>query len=176
MFSARLPLIVSALAVLGLGLVGCSQGATNMAATSSATEGECAGIRVVVDFATLDEASIDQCVDAEESMTALAALTAAGVSITGSDEAGDNWICRVDGRPAADEPLSTETQGPFNEDCSAYGSGWAFWAMFLNAGDGWSTANEGVATQPVNPGEAVGIVWQLTDDAADMDAWLKPNA
>jgi hypothetical protein len=175
MLNARVPFIVSAMAALGLVLSGCSMSASPPQATSSASDGECAGVRVIVDFTELNQEGIDSCVTADEPMTALAALNAAGVSVTGSDAAGDNWMCRVDGRPAADEELRTDTQGPFTEDCAAYGSGWAFWSLFLDAGDGWQSANEGVATQPVNPGESIGIVWQLTDTAADMDTWLKPN-
>jgi hypothetical protein len=169
-------IVLTVVGALSLVIAGCSTTTSAPSAPSVAdTQGECEGIRVVVDFTKLDDLTIDKCVAATEPMTALAALTAVGLDITGSKEAGDNWICRVDGRPSATEELRTETQGPFIEDCAAYGSGWAFWALYLETGADWAPTNEGVATQKVKPGESVGVVWQLTDDAANMDAWQKPS-
>lgn len=166
-------IVLAVVGALGLTIAGCSTAETAPAVTD--TQGDCTGIRVVADFTSLDEPTIDKCLAATETMTALAALTAAGLDITGSKEAGDNWICRVDGRPSETEELRTQTQGPFVEDCAAYGSGWAFWSLYLQTGADWTTANEGVATQKVKPGQSVGVVWQLTDDAANMDAWQKPS-
>lgn len=161
------------LGALTLALSGCTNSAIPNQATD--TDGVCAGVRVVVDFASLDETTIDKCVETDESLTALEAFKDAGLTVTGSDEAGENWICRIDDRPGANEQLSTDTQGPYTEDCAAYGPGWAFWALYVDTGSGWTAANEGVATQQVKPGQAVGAVWQLSDNAADMDAWQKPS-
>lgn len=166
-------IVLAVVGSLGLALTGCTANEPVHAVTE--TQGDCAGIRVVADFTTLDETTIDRCVATDEPLTALTALTSAGVEIVGSKAAGDNWVCRVDGRPSAREQLRTDTQGPFTEDCAAYGSGWAFWALFIDTGAGWRTANEGVATQKVKPGERIAVVWQLTDDAANMDAWLQPS-
>lgn len=169
-------IVLAVVGALGLTIAGCSTAPSAPSAPEvTDTQGECEGIRVVADFATLGDTTVDKCVAATEAMTALAALSAVGLDITGSKEAGDNWICRVDGRPSPSEELRTETQGPFIEDCAAYGSGWAFWALYLDTGADWEPANEGVATQKVKPGQSVGVVWQLTDDAANMDAWQKPS-
>ena len=165
--------ILTVIGALTAALTGCA--ATGSSPMVTDTAGTCAGVRVVVEFTTLEAETIDKCIATNKSVTALDTLKTAGLEITGSQEAGDNWICRVDGRPAADEELSTDTQGPFVEDCSAYGSGWAFWSLYVDSGSDWVAANEGVATQKVKPGQAVAVVWQLTDDAADLDAWQKPS-
>jgi len=154
---------------------GCSAAAPQPDVTATSTQGECLGIRVVVDFASLEENSIDQCVDASDPMTALAAAASAGVELIGSDAYGDAIVCRVDGRPAADEELRTSTQGPYAETCADLGPGWAIWSVWVDAGSGWELGQEAVNTQMVAPGQAVGFAWQLTD-SIEMDAWLPPNA
>lgn len=171
---SRFPVAASAAAVLLLTLAACAT-AEPMTSSSVDSSGECAGIRVVVDFATLDDPEIDQCVDASVPMTALGAAAAAGVEIIGSDAYGDAIVCRVDGRPTADEELRTDTQGPYTETCADLGPGWAIWSVWVDAGSGWELGQEAVNTQMIAPGEAVGFAWQLTD-STEMDAWLPPNA
>lgn len=157
---------------LVLALSGC---ATPASTTADETTGsDCSGIQVVVDYARLDQPTVDECVESAEPMTALEAATEAGLTITGSDKYGDAIVCRIDGRPSATEELRTETQGPYTETCADLGPGWAIWSIWVSTEAGWELGQEAVNTQLVKPGQAVGFVWQLTD-STEMDAWQTPN-
>lgn len=171
-------LMFAASGILALTLGACATGTSDEQADSQSavtSNGACEGVRVVVDFASLEAEPVDECVAAGAPITALQALREAGLEFTGSDTAGENFVCRVEGRPSETEQVQTETQGPDVQTCEQYGLSWAFWSVFVETGSGWTPANEGIATQKVKPGESLGLVWQLTDDAINMDAWQTPN-
>ena len=63
-------------------------------------------------------------------MNGLQALDAAGFTLTGTQRQGLAFVCRINGRPAADEKLATDGNPDYTEQCvdtpppDAY---WAYW-------------------------------------------------
>ena len=77
-------------------------------AVAAACEGD-DGVTVVVDASALgdaDDVSGTWCVSADDAITAAEAFTAAGVATEGTDEYGDQVVCRVNGVPAEDQSRS----------------------------------------------------------------------
>lgn len=162
--------VVGALIAL---IAGCSAPAPDPDAATTSAVSDCAGVSVVVDYASLDETAVAECVESSSAMTALAAFTAAGVELAPSEAYGDAIVCRVNGRPAADEALKTEKNGPYTESCAEFGPVWASWAVWVDTGSGWQLGQEAINTQMVQPGQAVSLVWEQ-GDYTDMAEWLKP--
>lgn len=166
----KLPLLTAA--VLGaLLLSGCAAGSptssvaepTEISTSTAApsTDDGCAGIAVVADFGILDAPTIDACVDGDETILASEAIAAAGITTEGNADYGDAVVCRVDGRPAADETVTVEGQEPFVEPCSSMSPAYAFWALWVKpAADAeWGFAMEGLETLKAEPGQSIGLVY-----------------
>ncbi|MWB98395.1 hypothetical protein [Agromyces seonyuensis] len=152
--------------VAGLLLAGCTAAdspapASAEATASDAASAECAGVRVLVDFGGLDADPIDECVDADGTIAATDVLDEAGVTVEGSAEYGDQILCRVDGRPAADETVEVDGEEPFVESCASMPPAYAYWALWQRTEPDaeWGYAQEGVGTLQVEPGQSLGIVW-----------------
>lgn len=167
--SRRPSRVFGAVALLGasLALTGCGAGSAGVTAdseptstTGPATE-ECAGVSVVVEFGSLDIDGITECVDPGEPITAVQAFELASVELT-EGQAFAGSICRVGGAPAADLQLSYSGQS-YTEDCTAMGPVWAYWGLFVDLGNGWEYAQEGAATQQVEPGQGIAFSWQFGD-------------
>lgn len=161
--------VFGAVALLGVSLVlmGCGTETATVtpdseptSATGPATE-ECAGVSVVVEFGSLDTDGIVECVDTSEPMTAVRAFELANVELT-EGQAFPGSICRVGGAPAADLVLNYSGQS-YTEDCTAMGPVWAYWGLFVDLGNGWEYAQEGAATQLVEPGQGIAFSWQFGD-------------
>jgi hypothetical protein len=167
----KFPLLTAA--VLGaLLLSGCAAGsptspASEPAATSTSTDAAsspddgCAGVTVVADFGILDAPAVDVCVDSDKAILASEAIATAGVTTEGNADYGDAVVCRVDGRPAADETVTVDGQEPFIEPCSSMSPAYAFWALWVKpAADAeWGFAMEGLATLKAEPGQSIGLVY-----------------
>ena len=166
----KLPLLTAA--VLGaLLLSGCAAGSptssvaepTEISTSTDApsTDDGCAGVTVVADFGILDAPTVDVCVDSDEAILASEAIATAGVTTEGNADYGDAVVCRVDGRPAADETVGVEGQEPFIEPCSSMSPAYAFWALWVKpAADAeWGFAMEGLATLKAEPGQSIGLVY-----------------
>lgn len=137
--------------------------ATTTAPTATSASGDCSGVRVVVDFGPLDAASVTACVDAGP---ALDVLDAAGIATEGTADYGNQVVCRVNGRPGADETVTVDGADPFVETCDTLGSA-AYWALWvINTPDGsWEYAQEGVATLQLTAGQSVGLVYTAGTDS-----------
>ena len=135
------------------------------AATATAEAGaaavDCAGVNVVVDFGTLDAAPVTACVDATAATAASEALATTGVTTAGSVEYGDQIVCRVNDRPAADETVVVKGQESFTESCASMPPAYAYWALWVKATPDadWEYAQEGLGTLQVEPGQSVGLVY-----------------
>ena len=158
------------LAAALLMLVGCAPAPADDPAApeavesgSPATEGDCAGVRVVVEFGALGGDPIDACAETSTEITAVEAFQLAGVQLT-EGQAYPGAICRVAGEPEADAELSYNGESDV-EECAALGPVWAYWGLFVDSGEGWSYAEEGAATQSLAPGEGVAFAWQFGDTA-----------
>lgn len=140
-----------------------SPSATTPAPAESSAAGECAEVRVVVDFGPLDAPTVTACVGAGP---ALDVLDAAKVATEGTADYGNQVVCRVNGRPSADETVTVEGADPFVETCDTLGSA-AYWALWvITSPDGsWEYAQEGVATLQLSPGQSVGLVYTAGTDS-----------
>ncbi|MGK0714782.1 hypothetical protein [Leucobacter sp. W1153] len=134
---------------------------SDSSATSVPGAAECTGVSVVVEFGSLEAEPITECADVSEPITAVQAFEAAGVELT-EGQAYPGSICRVEGEPAADRELSYSGER-YTENCSAMGPVWAYWGLFVDLGAGWEYAQEGAATQLVEPGQGIAFAWQFGD-------------
>ncbi len=167
---------LAALTLLGaLALSGCAAGTTTPSATlvPSATQtaaatdpsaGEdCTGVSVVVDFGPLEAPTITDCAatgDAK-SVPASTVVAAAGATTEGTAQYGDQVVCRVNGRPAADETITVDGTAPFTEACQGMPAAGAYWALWVkpSADADWEYAQEGLGSLQLSPGESVGLVF-----------------
>jgi hypothetical protein len=157
------PSAVSAAALLLLALTGCSTAAPEAAPTPDETavvaDGACAADEVAlqVDFGSLGADQIRDCAPAG---IAADALDAAGISTEGTADYGDQVVCRVDDQP------SVEDESCATLPANAY---WALWIKPAGATE-WQYAEEGVATQPVEAGDALALVYtEGTDSTLPQD-------
>lgn len=166
-------LIAIAALTAALALSGCAAG-ENGATSAGAGDGsagagsitnvsDCAGIEVVVDFGALNEPTVRHCLDTDTAVTAAQAFIETGVELSES-QAFAGAICRVDGYPADGVVLEYDGDS-YTEDCVNMGPVWAYWGLFIDTGEGWGYAQEGAASQNVEPGEAIAFAWQFGDTA-----------
>ncbi len=164
---------LAALTLLGaLALTGCAAGTTTPVASptssgtgsTSAAQGDtCAGVSVVVDFGPLDEATVTDCAATGDAASVAASklVAAAGATTEGTVQYGDQVVCRVNGRPAADETITVEGAAPFTESCQGMPAAAAYWALWVkpSAGADWQYAQKGLGSLEVKPGQSVGLVF-----------------
>ncbi|MBG6058093.1 hypothetical protein RCH16_001671 [Cryobacterium sp. MP_M5] len=164
---------LAALTLLGaLALTGCAAGTTSPAvgpaptstgSASAAPGGSCAGVNVVVDFGPLDEATITDCAATGDAATVPASqlVAAAGATTEGTAQYGDQVVCRVNGRPAADETITVDGAAPFTESCQGMPAAAAYWALWIkpSADADWEYAQEGLGSLQLKPGQSVGLVF-----------------
>ena len=159
--SAALGALVLLAALSGCATADSGAGTTSATAEAEASTENCAGVNVVVDFGTLDADSVSACVDASAATAASEALATTGVTTAGSVEYGDQIVCRVNDRPAADETVVVEGQESFTESCASMPPAYAYWALWVKATPDadWEYAQEGLGTLQVEPGQSVGLVY-----------------
>lgn len=150
--------VAAAVLLAALTLAGCAPTAPEAAPEPVESAAGCAGVEVVVDFGVLDAPSVNECVDAGAAADAVAD---AGVTTEGTVDWGNQIVCRVDGRPAADETVEVEGAEPFVEACQSMPAATAYWALWvkLAADDEWEYAQEGLSTLQLEPGQSVGLVY-----------------
>jgi hypothetical protein len=156
---------VLAIALLGITLVG---GRPALAIDPERGEpGVCPteqGVTVVVDFQDLGGETIVRCADDLDEGTGLDALKAAGFQIDGNQRFGESFICRIEDRPAADEPLAIPGDDGYREACIDTSPASAYWS-YWHAGNGceWEYSQWGVKNRDVIPGGFEG--WSFSLDA-----------
>ena len=162
-------LAMATLAVLTLVLSGCASSGNagpveaDAAAQTTTTQSECTGVWAQVDFEAESNAS---CVDAVGPITALQAFESANFALEPVSTSDQFFACRIDGLPAAGETLEYNGE-TYTPDCSDFGPMWAYWGLYVDAGNGWEYALEGAGTQLMQPGQAVAFVWQFGDTEAE---------
>jgi len=171
-------LSVTAAALLVAALAGCADGGTAAPTASAdivipAFAGTCEdseGVTVVVDAAALgdaDEASATWCVPTEETIVGSDALDLARIPVEGTDEYGDQVVCRVDGVPAADLVLTAEDGSDYREECASMPAAFAYWALWVKpAGGEWDYAQEGLSTLALEPGDTLELLFTLNGEPA----------
>ncbi|TFC84225.1 hypothetical protein E3T23_00550 [Cryobacterium cheniae] len=152
-------------------LSGCATGvpetdgtpAASATATPAPADGSCAGVSVVVDFGALDTPGITDCVDtgAAETIAASTVMETSGVTTEGTLEWGDQVVCRVNDRPAADETIDVAGEPPFIESCQSMPAAAAYWALWIKptADADWEYAQKGLGSLELEAGQSVGLVF-----------------
>lgn len=181
MTSSLRTLAAAASAALLLALAACSTGSgspttapspsASADSTSPFATGACegdAGVTVVVDSSALEGGSLEEwCVTTAEPIVAADAFSIAAVQTEGTEQYGDQVVCRVNGLPAADTALPAEDGSDYFETCQSMPAAFAYWALWVKpAGGTWDYAQEGAATQQLEPGDAVELLFTLNGEPA----------
>ncbi|WP_394553196.1 hypothetical protein ACDF64_02370 [Agromyces sp. MMS24-JH15] len=178
--TSRAPLALAALSLALLGLAGCSSAAPEASdavtpsptaeAAESTDAGDCAGVVVIVDTADLetpDDPSLSTCVDADAPVLAADLLAEAGVTTEGTQEYGDQVVCRVNGVPAEDLAIPAPDGTEYHEACASMPAAFAYWSLWVRPADGeWGYAQEGLETLEVAPGDSLELLFTLNDQPA----------
>lgn len=167
----------AASAALLFALAACSSGAPEAAPTASDTQAvqvsdeACAddsGITVAVDASALEDGdSKSWCIETDETLAAADALTLVNVTTEGTEEYGDQVVCRVNGVPAEDQAITAPDGSEYFETCTSMAPEYAFWGLWVKpAGGEWGFAQEGIATLELEPGESLGLLFTLNGEPA----------
>ena len=169
----------AAAAALLLALAACSStpaASTSASAppaesTSEITTGPCeddAGVTIVVDGSALEGSTVEEfCVTTDEAIGAADALSIAAVQTEGTEEYGDQVVCRVDGVPAEDAAIPAEDGSDYFETCASMPAAFAYWSLWQKpAGGEWGYAQEGLSTLRLQPGDALELLFTLHGEPA----------
>lgn len=156
-------------ALLVAGALTAVNSATAFAVDSS--PGECAdasGVTVVVDFTDLGGAVVVRCVRGPlpDGMSGLEALRGAGFTVEGTARWGDAFVCRIQGRPAADESLSFDGEDDYHERCQDTPPAQAYWGYwYADDGGSWRYSSQSAASRQVNEGGFEGWAFSLDESS-----------
>lgn len=167
-------LTLIAAGALALGLSACASTAgagasptpTDDAVASLITAGDCAagaGVTLAVDSSALKGGSSQAwCYVTTEKVAVADIAAAAGLTIDGTKQYGDQVVCRVNGLPSASAPVGSAQDPAYVEKCDAMPAAFAYWALWIKpAGGTWDYAQEGVSTLTAQPGESVELLFTL---------------
>lgn len=127
-----------------------------------------AGITVAVDASALEDGdSKAWCIGTDEPLAAADALTLVNVTTEGTDEYGDQVVCRVNGVPAEDVAIPAEDGSDYFETCESMPAAFAYWSLWIKpAGGEWGYAEEGLSTLELQPGESLELLYTLNGEPA----------
>lgn len=151
-------------------------GRSQRGATTASSAGYCKsadGVTVVVDFSALGGDIVVRCVPSPVT-DGVAALQKAGFEPAGTTRYGLAFICRISGRPAADEVLTVDGE-PYEEQCVETPpqlAHWSYWA----APDGgkWAFLQSGASSHHPIAGGFEGWSYTLNLDA-DSPPGIEPT-
>lgn len=160
-----------AAALLALGLSACAATtapAPTPTVTDAVADGGCSGdegVSVVIDAGDLAGAAdtnVSSCIFTTEALAAADALDILGVETEGTEQYGDQVICRVDGQPSASEPVGSTEDPAYVESCATMPAAFAYWSLWVKpAGGTWDYAQEGLSTLQLQPGDSVELLFTL---------------
>lgn len=167
----------AASAALLLTLAACTSGGpeptpnpteTKSVVVLDAACGDDSGVTVAVDASALEDGdSKEWCIGTDEPLAAADALTLVNVQTEGTDEYGDQVVCRVNGIPAEDVAIPAEDGSDYFETCASMPAAFAYWSLWVKpAGGEWEYAQEGLSTLQLEPGDAVGLLFTLHGEPA----------
>lgn len=167
----------AASALLLFALAACAGGAPAETPTSAETatvailDSACAddaGVTIVVDSSALEDGeSREWCIGTDEPVAAADALALVDVKTEGTDEYGDQVVCRVDGVPAEDAAIPAEDGSDYFETCASMPAAFAYWSLWQKpAGGEWGYAQEGLSTLRLQPGDALELLFTLHGEPA----------
>lgn len=146
-------------------LAGCSP--VDSSGFSSGDIDACSGVIVAVNYGSLSNQSVAECVEFEgESALASDVLSFAGVTTEGTEAYGDLVVCRVNDLPSATEEIVVDGEEPYLETCVDMPPAFAYWALWQKPDQQspWDYAMEGVGTLMVAPGSSIGLAFSSGDD------------
>lgn len=151
---------VALLSLALLTLAGCAPLEPYTGETAYIVTGECEGVEVVVNYGKLAKRTA-HCVETTGAMNAKELLLEAGVKTEGTAAYGDQIVCRVNGLPAADEPIVVAGQAPHSETCVDMPPAFAYWGLWVKANSEaeWEYAKEGVGSLMLQPGQSIGLAF-----------------
>lgn len=166
----------AASAALLFALVGCT-GDPDPAPTPDETKtvvvldkacGDDGGITVAVDASALADGDSEAwCIGTDEPLAAADALTLVNVTTEGTDEYGDQVVCRVNGVPAADTAIPAEDGSDYFETCASMPAAFAYWSIWVKPADGeWAYAEEGLSTLQLERGDALELLFTVNGEPA----------
>ncbi|KSU76677.1 hypothetical protein GA0061083_2056 [Pseudarthrobacter enclensis] len=136
-------------------------------ASASADAGPCAGVKVIVDSASLNQAAADTsaCVPADGPALASDVLGKADVKIEGTAKYPTSFACRVNSVPAADFDIKHKG-GTIREACDDKNTV-SYWALWVKPANGdWAYAQEGLDSLKLNPGESLELLYTVDGEPA----------
>lgn len=165
---------VLALAAMVLGPAGSGIPGAVAVDPSRGSPGPCpddSGVTVVVDFQELGPHGgrpggvIVRCAQGNN-MTGLDALYQAGFEVAGTNRWGQGFICRLEGRPAVDEPLAIAGNPGYTEPCVDTPPAQAFWSYWhAENGGPWVFSQFGVKNRSAPSGTFEG--WSFSLNASE---------
>ena len=135
------------------------------------TDAACAddsGVTVAVDASVLEDGdSKVWCIGTDETLAATDALTLVGVETEGTEEYGDQVVCRVNGVPAEDVAIPAEDGSDYFETCASMPAAFAYWSLWTKPeGEEWAYAQEGLSTLQLEPGDSLELLFTLNGEPA----------
>lgn len=119
-------------------------------------------VTVIVDFQSLKNEKISQCVKVGSAVEAMTAFNLAGYAIYGTDKYGLQIICRVNALPNAVDPIVSKDQNTYLEKCTDMPAEFAYWALLVRTPEkDWTFAEVGIQDLKINPGEQVALVFSV---------------
>lgn len=130
------------------------------------------GVTVVIDFQGLDgndgrpAPTIVRCSPNPEpgtDRTGIEALEDAGIDVEGVTQWGLGFVCRLNARPAVDEPIAVDGNPTYQEACVVTPPASAYWSYWHANGTGhtWTYSNFGALNRKVTPGGFEGWSFSL---------------
>lgn len=129
------------------------------------------GVTVVVDFQQLGGATVVRCAPGSNGQpfqgSGLQAFQAAGIQIAGTSQHGLSVVCRVNGRPAADEELPIPGDEHYTEQCVKMPPAAAFWSYWqADNGGSWTFSQLGVTGSTARAGGFEALSFSLNSTSA----------
>lgn len=141
---------------LTLATTGCSQPLSVVSSDNCVT--------VIVDFQSLKNEKISQCVAVGSEINAMTAFNLAGYAIYGTDKYGLQIICRVNGLPDAIHPIKSDKHKGYAEKCTDMPADFAYWALLVRTPkEDWKFAEVGIQDLTVKPGEQLALVFSVDE-------------
>ncbi|MET0975913.1 MAG: hypothetical protein ABWX82_09625 [Leifsonia sp.] len=181
--TTRLAALPAVAAIALLALSGCAAPSSDPSPSPSAAastaptvdaDAPCDGVKVIVSVGDLDvknDPSTTTCVSADAPTPAATALMAAEITTEGTDQYGDQVVCRVNGVPAADFTIPAPDGSAYTEKCESMPAAFAYWSLWVKPADGeWGYAQEGLGTLQLSPGDSLELLFTLNDEPASPDA------
>lgn len=161
--------LTTAFVVLGLVPVGAAGPGGAGAAPAAAAAGrnpECPGVTIVVDQGDLTGRGLRKGVIQCEPTTgpALDVLRAAGLKLEGTAAMGLAFVCRVEGRPAADEAIAMPDGSTRTESCQRTPPANAYWSLWTAHAGEWTYATAGIGDIQLGDGDAIAFVYAVARD------------